>query len=665
MFRKILIANRGEIAVRVIRTAARLGVKTVAIYSDADAGALHVRMADAAVRIGEPEAAKSYLRGAAIVEEARRAGAGAIHPGDGFLAENDEFARTCAEAGITFIGPPPGAIRAMGSKSAARDLMVEAGVPVVPGLRGGDAELRAGADDIGYPVLVKPALGGGGKGMRNVAAAADLGEALASARREAMAAFGDDEMIVEKFVEHARHVEVQIISDAKGNVVHLFDRDCSLQRRHQKIIEEAPAPGLSDGLREKMAAAAIAAARAVGYVNAGTVEFILPAAAEGEEDFYFLEMNTRLQVEHSVTEMITGLDLVEWQLSIAAGEALPMSQEQIRAKGHAVEARIYAEAPERDFLPSTGRLHRFRAPPMDRNLRIDAGVEEGDTVSPHYDPMIAKLVVHGADRATAIARLRASLSAFEVKGIATNIAFLLALAHHPAFSAAAFDTGTIDRDAADLVPGRRRADAAEVAAVALHVMDRRRSRDKRISPWDSGDGWRLNGPAEDRLEFRDGEVTFDIAGQYFADAIRLTIEGTAFDATNLTTTASLVSATVNGHAMEATVFVEGEVRTVIARGKSARLSLVDPLAVGVGSELAGGAIASPMPGKITRVLAVAGAHVLKGAPLFVVEAMKMEHTVAAPADGNVVACHFSAGDFVEEGVVLADFEVDVAPATTR
>ena len=656
MFRSVLIANRGEIAVRVIRTARRLGLKTIAIYSDADADAFHVRMADAAVRVGPPQAAESYLRGAAIIEEARRAGAEAIHPGYGFLAENADFAAACEDAGIAFVGPPRDAIRAMGSKSAARALMEEAGVPVVPGVRGGDDELRAGADQIGYPILVKPALGGGGKGMRRVAEAADLDEALASATREAVAAFGDGELIVEKFVEGARHVEVQVIADAKGNIVHLFDRDCSLQRRHQKIIEEAPAPNLSDGLRERMAAAAIAAARAVGYVNAGTVEFILPPAAQRDGDFYFLEMNTRLQVEHPVTEMITGLDLVEWQLRIAAGEVLPMSQDQIRAAGHAVEARIYAEAPERDFLPSTGRLHRFRTPAASGHLRIDAGVEEGDTVSPHYDPMIAKLVVHGGDRAEAIAGLRAALPAFEVSGISTNIAFLLALAHHPALSAAAFDTGTIDRDAADLVPGKRAAEAAQVAAAALHVLGSRRARDTRVSPWDTPDGWRLNGPAEDRLEFGDAEAKFSVAVRYLPGALRLTVGETVFHATNLATSPSRVAALVDGHEMEATIFVEGDVHTVIVAGASARLSLVDPLAVAAASEIAGGAIVSPMPGKITRVLAVAGARVPKGEPLFVVEAMKMEHIVGAPADGTVAACHFFAGDFVEEGVVLADFE---------
>lgn len=656
MFRKLLIANRGEIAVRIIRTARRLGIETIAIYSDADEGAMHTRLADDAIRIGPPEAAESYLRAASIVEAARRVGASAVHPGYGFLAENAGFASACADADVTFVGPPPAAIRAMGSKSAARALMEEAGVPVVPGACGGDSELRAGAGEIGYPVLVKPAFGGGGKGMRHVAAAADLGEALASARREAEAAFGDDEIIVEKFVERARHIEVQIAADAAGDVVHLFDRDCSLQRRHQKIIEEAPAPGLSAGLRAKMASAAIAAARAVGYVNVGTVEFLLPRAADGNDGFNFLEMNTRLQVEHPVTEMITGLDLVEWQLRIAAGEPLPALQPDIRADGHAVEARIYAEAPERDFLPSTGRLHRFRLPAADGEVRLDSGVEEGDAVPPYYDPMIAKLVAHGEDRDAALSELRAALSSLEVAGISTNVAFLLSLAHHPAMAEAALNTGSIYMDTAELVPGLRPASAAAVAAAALHVLGRRRERDVRATPWGSAVAWRLNGPAVDRLEFRDGETTHDVVAGFAEDEIRLTIASEVFRATNISATPSHISATLDGEEMEATVFAEGDVRTVIAGGAVARLMLVDPLAVSAASEIAGGAITSPMPGKVTRVLVDPGAHVAKGEPLFVVEAMKMEHTVSAPADGTVTACHFSEGDFVEEGVVLIDFE---------
>jgi 3-methylcrotonyl-CoA carboxylase alpha subunit len=660
VFGKILIANRGEIAVRVIRTAHRMGVRTLAVYSDADAGALHVRLADQAVRIGPPEAAESYLRGDAIVEAARRTGAEAIHPGYGFLAENADFAAACERAGITFIGPPVESIRAMGSKSAARALMEEAGVPIVPGVSGMDAELRDGAVAIGFPVLVKPALGGGGKGMRRVAVLAELDDALASARREAMAAFGDGELIVEKYVERARHIEVQIVADARGDIVHLFDRDCSPQRRHQKIVEEAPAPGLSDGLRERMAAAAIAAARAVGYVNAGTVEFIVPPSPHGEEDFYFLEMNTRLQVEHPVSEMITGIDLVEWQLRIAAGEPLPMKQGEIRASGHAIEARIYAEAPERDFLPSAGRVHRFRPPDMGAGLRLDSGVAEGDRVPPYYDPMIAKLVALGGDRAEALARLRGALGAFEVAGVATNIAFLLVLTGHPAFAAAAFDTGAIDREAAEYVPGGRRAGKDAVVAAALHVVGCRRSDAARASPWGAANGWRLNGPAEDHLEFGDGGVTFNVVVSHLSDRVRVSVDGKAIDATMLVTAPSRVSATVDGHAMEAIVFVEGAVRTVIAAETAARLVLVDPLAVDAVAEIGGGVIASPMPGKITRVMAGPGAHVRKGEPLFVVEAMKMEHTVSAPADGSVIACHFTVGDFVEEGTALAEFEADAA-----
>ncbi len=481
MFNRLLIANRGEIACRVIRTAKRMGIHTIAVYSDADAQAMHVQMADEAVRIGPAPAPESYLDTAAILQAAKSTGAQAIHPGYGFLSENAEFAEACAQAGVTFIGPPPAAIRAMGSKIGAKQLMESSGVPLVPGYHGDEQDadkLAVHAGTIGYPVLIKASAGGGGKGMRIVEKAEDFRAALDGARREALKSFGDDRVLVERYLERPRHIEIQVFADAQGNCIHLYERDCSIQRRHQKIIEEAPAPGLTAARRQAMGAAAIKAARAVGYVGAGTVEFI----AAGDE-FFFMEMNTRLQVEHPVTEAITGLDLVEWQLRVAAGEPLPLQQEKVPLQGHAIEVRLYAENPAREFLPSTGRLTTLRWPP-EQLARIDTGVRQGDEVTVYYDPMIAKLIVHGAGRDSALEGLQAALAACEIEGVRTNLQLLRAIAAHPAFAAGGIHTGFIAEHHADLFAA---------AASAVSAGDRGGGEDASpASPWAQADGWRLN-----------------------------------------------------------------------------------------------------------------------------------------------------------------------------
>jgi 3-methylcrotonyl-CoA carboxylase alpha subunit len=511
VIRSLLIANRGEIACRVARTARAMGIRTIAVFSEADAEALHVRACDEAWPIGPAAAAQSYLRGEAILDVARRAGADAVHPGYGFLSENAGFAAACEAAGVVFVGPPVAAIEAMGSKAGAKALMDKAGVPLVPGYHGADqspARLAEAAAAIGFPVLLKASAGGGGKGMRVVRSAEELTAAAESARREGEASFGDGRLIVEKYLERPRHIEIQVFADRHGNTLHLFERDCSAQRRHQKILEEAPAPDLDPATRAAMGQAAVAAARAVGYVGAGTVEFILDAAGT----FHFMEMNTRLQVEHPVTELITGLDLVEWQLRVAAGEMLPLRQEDLAIRGHAVEVRLYAEDPARDFRPQTGTLTRLRLPEGE-GLRVDSGVEEGGVVSVHYDPMIAKLIAHGGDRREALARLAAALGRTEVVGVTTNAGFLKRLLEHPAVVAGPIDTGFVGRAIDELAPTGEAA-SAEVLALAgfaeMLALDAaaKASAAKTAdphSPWARADGWRLNDTAHHDLVFRDGE----------------------------------------------------------------------------------------------------------------------------------------------------------------
>lgn len=664
MFDKILIANRGEIACRVIKTARRLGIRSVAVYSELDQQARHVDLADEAWPIGPSPARESYLVIERILDAARRSGAQAIHPGYGFLSENADFAEACAAAGIVFIGPPPAAIRAMGSKSAAKALMERSGVPLVPGYHGADqdlATLTAAADRIGYPVLIKASAGGGGKGMRVVERRQDLAAAIASAQREAMASFGDDQVLIEKYLTRPRHIEIQVFADSHGNVVSLFERDCSIQRRHQKVIEEAPAPGLSPARRREMGEAACAAARAVGYVGAGTVEFIAEGGA-----FYFMEMNTRLQVEHPVTEMITGLDLVDWQLQVAAGGKLPLTQDQLAINGHAIETRVYAEDPARDFLPSIGRLVHLRAPEETAHVRVDTGVRGGDAISIYYDPMIAKLIVWDRDRDAAARRLSAALAAYEVVGVRTNLAFLKAIADHPAFRAAELDTGFIPRHAADLHPAGGTVQRAALAAAASHVLDDQRRAVEAAahrsldpwSPWNSLGAWRLNGEGYQDLTFEGGGGRITVRAYPRADgAFRLDLpDGSMEVAPPSPTPGRPVDEkrwlVLDGVKTPLSVVRDGEEITVFTEGGQSRLTLIDPHAAAQSQGTGGGGLTAPMPGRVVQVLVETGAQVRQGTPLLVVEAMKMEHTIAAPRDGKVEAIHFAPGDLVNEGVEL-------------
>jgi 3-methylcrotonyl-CoA carboxylase alpha subunit len=660
MFSKILIANRGEIACRIIRTAERLAIATVAVYSEADAGALHVALADEAYPIGPAAARESYLSIEKILAVARASGAEAVHPGYGFLSENAAFAEACAAAGIVFIGPPASAIRAMGSKSAAKALMAKAGVPLVPGYHGaeqGEKLLASEAKKIGYPVLIKASAGGGGKGMRIVEGEADFAAALASAKREAKASFGDDTVLIERYLTRPRHIEMQVFADAHGNCVHLFERDCSIQRRHQKVVEEAPAPGMDPARRQAMGAAAIAAAKAVSYVGAGTIEFI----SEGD-DFFFMEMNTRLQVEHPVTEMISGTDLVEWQLRVAAGETLPKRQDELRIFGHAFEARLYAEDPARDFLPATGVLRHLRVPDGDPNVRVDTGVREGDAISIHYDPMIAKLVVWGADRDAALRRLRAALARYEIVGVTTNRDFLARLAAAPDFAAGAVDTGFIARHREALIPPPSAAPPRIVAAAALTLLldqadaardAAARSRDP-YSPWHTRAGWRLNGDTYQDLVFLDGENAVSVRAHYRGDGFSLDLaEGSVLAAA--ARDAGTLALGLDGVVSRLPIVRLGAELTIFADGAAHRLIHRDPLAPQAEEELAGGKLTAPMPGKIIQVLTAAQAQVRRGEVLIVLEAMKMEHSVTAPSDGIVARVNYAVGDLVEEGAELLAF----------
>ncbi|MDZ3837643.1 MAG: biotin carboxylase N-terminal domain-containing protein [Rhodospirillales bacterium] len=672
MFDCILIANRGEIACRIIRTARRLGIKTVAVYSDADAGALHVSLADEAFRIGPPPAADSYLRAERILEAAVSGGAQAIHPGYGFLSENADFAEACRAAGLVFIGPPPPAIRAMGSKSRAKTIMEAAGVPVVPGYHAAaqdDGCLIGAARGIGFPVLIKAVAGGGGKGMRIVDTEADLPEALAAARREARAAFADEALLIERHLHRPRHVEVQVFADAHGNAVHLFERDCSLQRRHQKVMEEAPAPGLDAGLRRRLGEAAVAAARAIAYEGAGTVEFLLAGGADAAASFYFMEMNTRLQVEHPVTEMITGLDLVEWQLRVAAGEPLPLVQDEIACAGHAFEARIYAENPAKDFLPATGTLSHLRFPQDTVHVRTDTGVRQGDAIGIHYDPLIAKLVVWGEDRGSALRRLRRALASVEIAGAITNAGFLAAIAGHPAFAAGEIDTGFIPRHRHELIPAAGPVPPRLLALACLDVLLRReeearaaaRASADPFSPWHRTDGWRLNEDNHHVLAFRDGEAAVEAIVHYRRDGLLLELPGAAAPvrAWGERDPAGDLVADVDGVRNKATVIRSGDAITVIAAGVSHELILDDPAARAELREPQASTLRAPMPGRLVAAHVAPGDRVSRGATLVVLEAMKMEHAITAPADGVIAAVPFAVGDQVEDGadlVVFADEE---------
>ncbi|RIX48423.1 MAG: acetyl/propionyl/methylcrotonyl-CoA carboxylase subunit alpha [Rhodocyclales bacterium GT-UBC] len=663
MFNKILIANRGEIACRVIKTARRMGIRTVAVYSEADANARHVRLADEAVLLGPAAARESYLVADKIVEACKRTGVQAVHPGYGFLSENADFADALAANGIAFIGPPASAIRAMGSKSEAKKLMGKAAVPLTPGYHGDDqtpALLHREADQIGYPVLIKAAAGGGGKGMRLVEQSADFPDALASCKREAISSFGDDHVLIEKYITKPRHIEIQVFADSLGNCVYLFERDCSVQRRHQKVLEEAPAPGMTLERRRQMGEAAVAAAKAVGYVGAGTVEFI----ANQDGSFYFMEMNTRLQVEHPVTEMITGQDLVEWQLRVAAGQPLPLAQEQLQIRGHALEARIYAEDAGKGFLPSTGQLVRLAPPAESLNVRVDTGVEEGDEITPFYDPMIAKLIVWDEHRDAALARMRKALADYRVAGVTTNIDFLSRLVACPAFAGADLDTGLIERQKDFLFPAAQTVprDALLVATVGELLWEQHEAKAAAkasgdpFSPWHARDGWRMNLSAARTVGFRDGDSLVEAHVRYQRDQWAITLQGETTLARGRKLEGDQFAVELDDRRLIASVVaVEGK-RSIFLNGCTYSLLRDDPLhLVEAGGAHAGG-LTAPMPGKVVALLAQVGQKVEKGTPLLILEAMKMEHTITAPAAGTVKAFCYAAGEQVGDGAALVEFD---------
>ncbi|MBL8703737.1 MAG: acetyl/propionyl/methylcrotonyl-CoA carboxylase subunit alpha [Rhodospirillales bacterium] len=666
MIRTLLIANRGEIACRIARTARRMGIRVVAVYSDADRDALHVAMADAAVHIGAAPPRESYLRADRILDAARATGADAVHPGYGFLSENAAFAEACAEAGIAFVGPPAGAIRAMGDKARSKALMEKARVPLVPGYHGEDQSERFLADaagDIGYPVLIKASAGGGGKGMKIVEHASDFSAQLASAKREAASSFGDDRVLVEKYLTRPRHIEIQVFADSHGNCIHLNERDCSIQRRHQKVLEEAPAPGMTPERRAAMGQAAVAAAKAVGYVGAGTVEFI----ADESGTFYFMEMNTRLQVEHPVTEMITGLDLVEWQLRVAEGERLSLAQAEVPVLGHAIEARLYAEDPDKDFLPSVGLLQHLHLPATDGAVRVDTGVRSGDAISMHYDPMIAKLIVHGKDRAAALQQLRAALAQCQALGPATNIAFLARVAAHPAYAAGEVDTGFIARHRAALLPPPVAATDRDLALAALFLLLQRRSEAARTaaqsadpwSPWHAADGWRLNGDSYHALTFADPAsdgARATVIAHFRGSGFALECPGGTIAAEGTLAADGALAATLDGMRATVTALRQRQSVFVIDGAFARRLDIVDPMAGAEDRDADSGRLQAPMPGKVTVVHVRPGDKVKRGQVLMAMEAMKMEHAVAAPRDGTIKELRYKAGEQVGEGEALIVFE---------
>ena len=657
MFGKLLIANRGEIAVRIARTARRMGIATAAIYSDADRAALHVRVADEAFRIGAAPASKSYLNADAIIAVAKHCGAEAIHPGYGFLSENPDFAEAVGRAGLTFIGPPATAIRAMGLKDQAKILMQMAGVPVVPGYNGENQDPRHLFDEaarIGYPVLIKPVAGGGGKGMHRVGDPVHFAEALASARREAASSFGDDRVLIEKFLGQARHIEIQIFADHHGNIVHLFERDCSLQRRHQKVIEEAPAPGMTAELRAAMGSAAVEAARAVVYVGAGTVEFIADVADGLRADrFYFMEMNTRLQVEHPVTEMITGVDLVEWQLRVANGEPLALHQTDIAISGHAIEARLYAEDPARNFQPQTGLLSHLQFPQQE-DIRIDTGFSRGDTITPHYDPMIAKLIAHGPTRAVALHRLGAAIAETRIGGCRNNLAFLNRLLRDPAFVSGGVDTGFIERHITHLAKSGEPPMEA-IAAALLHACGHL-SRPANSSPFNTLTGFRLWHGDTLRSSFEVGGVLLEASLKFSGNTqFEVLQSGHSLQFSLLDFDGTALRLVANGCIARLTFFHHDGVLTISMGGTIHEFTQPDSAAA-VGEEDASGMVIAPMPGLVNTVSVKPGDLVTKGDTIAVTEAMKMEFTLNAPRTGRIAAVHAAAGDQVEEGAVIATIE---------
>lgn len=666
MFSKLLIANRGEIACRIIKTARKLGITTVAVYSDADRDALHVSMADEAVRIGAAPARESYLSIPSIIDACKQTAAEAIHPGYGFLSENADFCRACERHGIVFVGPPVAAIEAMGSKSAAKRIMEKAGVPLVPGYHGDEQApqvLRQAAEDMGYPVLLKATAGGGGKGMRQVWSSDEFESALSAAQREALNGFGDDTMLVEKYLTQPRHVEVQVFCDTHGNAIHLAERDCSVQRRHQKVIEEAPAPGMSDDLRAAMGNAAIRAAQAIRYVGAGTVEFLLDV----DNTFYFMEMNTRLQVEHPVTEMITGQDLVEWQLRVAAGGTLPLAQEQLEIRGHAFEARIYAEDPAKEFLPATGTLSFLQAPEENDHVRVDTGVLQGDEVSVYYDPMIAKLVVWDSDREQALRRLVTALSHYRISGVTTNLDFLYNLASCAPFQQADLDTGFIEKHHSRIFHDSPQDLRQGLVLGTLYLLLRRRQQaaakakasSDPHSPWNQTNAWRLNATNIHRLGLRIGEDSYEIEvtqrdahgdPRYrFNDGEKIVSARGTLDGTRL-------YADIDGYRQQADVAEHDGIFSLYTRQCALQFSEIAADHGDSSDDATEGALTAPMNGTIVTVLVEPGSTVSKGDPLLVMEAMKMEHTICAPCDGTASEFFYRAGELVDGGAELLKFE---------
>ena len=663
MFKKILIANRGEIACRVAATARRMAIKTVAVYSDADASAKHVSFCDEAIHIGGSAPKDSYLRWAKIIEAAKATGAEAIHPGYGFLSENEEFAQACASAGLVFIGPPASAIKAMGLKAESKQLMEKAGVPLVPGYHGADQDpalLQREADRIGYPVLIKASAGGGGKGMRMVETTEDFAAALASCQREAINSFGNDTVLVEKYALRPRHIEIQVFGDTQGNYVYLFERDCSVQRRHQKVLEEAPAPGMTPEMRAQMGEAAVAAARAVNYVGAGTVEFIVEQRADGSMNFFFMEMNTRLQVEHPVTEAITGLDMVEWQLRVASGQPLPLAQDQLKINGHAIEARICAENPDNNFLPTTGTLHVYDKPvctAFERGtVRIDDGVRQGDTISPFYDSMVAKLIVHGRTREEALARMDEALAQTRIVGLNTNVQFLRYVVRSPSFAEANLDTALIPREEAVLFKQEPVGlSLAAASAIAQTLLAEQAS--EGTDPFSRRDGWQTHGVTQRPFEFDfKGESAKATLSYGHDGALQLAV-GDVSGPLVFAKSAQGIDIQFAGQRLSATVYTQGEVDHVFTARGATQITAIDLLAHAGESQAEGGRLTAPMPGKILSFSVKAGDKVTKGQPLAVMEAMKMEHTIAAPADGVVEELLYAPGDQVTEGSELLKITV--------
>ena len=667
MINKLLIANRGEIACRVIKTANAQGIKTVAVYSDADKSALHVQMADEAVYLGPSPSKESYLRGDLIIEKSKELGVDAIHPGYGFLSENAEFANLCAENNIIFVGPPASAIEAMGSKSAAKSIMGKAGVPLVPGYHGDEqsaAVLKAAADEMGYPVLLKAAAGGGGKGMRQVWSEKEFSQALNAAKRESMASFGDDHMLVEKYLTRPRHVEIQVFCDTHGNGVYLFERDCSVQRRHQKIIEEAPAPNMSQSVREKMGEAAILAAKAINYVGAGTVEFLL----DEDDSFYFMEMNTRLQVEHPVTEMITQEDLVHWQLTIAEGKPLPKQQSELTLTGHAFEARIYAEEPNNEFLPSTGTLCLLRTPKENNVVRVDTGVVEGDEVSVFYDPMIAKLVVWGENREIALKRLISALGDYYIDGVSTNIDFLKRVASHPAFVAAELTTTFIEKHNDSLfapVASASKDTHANIPTMALlSLLTRKVALNNRTpSVWSTAGAWRSNGIHQETLTLLcdQEEIGVEVKHLQYGNepAWEVTVDNKAFKVSGKIINNTL-EATVNRYKSTFSFSDNDGVFTLFNKDTHAKFSVVLASLGDDNSDGDDANFSAPMNGTIVAHLVEKGQQVKKGDPILVMEAMKMEHSIIAPHDGSVEEFYFIPGELVDGGATLLAFSTKEA-----